>query len=120
MMRSDSPPAYDSALSKKLTPALRAASRHSIAVSRPSWAPNDTHEPNESTLTWRPLRPRRRYSMTREARARERENALVLLADVVATSDAVAATRSRNEKVAAIAALLRTAAPDEIATTVGF
>ena len=40
-------------------------------------------------------------------------NGSVLLADVVATSGTVAATRSRKAKVAAIAALLATAAPDE-------
>ena len=27
---------------------------------RKSWSPNDTHDPKDSTLTWRPLRPRRR------------------------------------------------------------
>src|SRR3954454_10378106 len=38
----------------------------------------------------------------------------VLLADVVATSAAVAATRSRTAKAAAIAGLLRRADPDEV------
>ncbi len=44
----------------------------------------------------------------------------VLLAEVVATSAAVAATRSRTAKVAALADLLRRAEPNEVATTVGF
>lgn len=44
----------------------------------------------------------------------------MLLADVVATSDAVAATRSRNAKVAAIAELLGQAGPDDVVPTVGF
>jgi DNA ligase-1 len=44
----------------------------------------------------------------------------VLLADLVATSDAVAATRSRNAKIAALADLLRALDPDEIAITVGY
>jgi DNA ligase-1 len=44
----------------------------------------------------------------------------MLLADLVATSAAVAATRSRTAKVAALADLLRHAGPDEAATTVGF
>ncbi len=38
----------------------------------------------------------------------------MLLADVVATSAAVGATRSRTAKTAALAALLRAAAPDEV------
>ncbi|MCW2765582.1 MAG: ligase ATP-dependent Dnl1 [Nocardioides sp.] len=41
-------------------------------------------------------------------------NGLVLLVDVVATSGAVAATRSRKAKVIAMAALLSSASPDEI------
>lgn len=44
----------------------------------------------------------------------------VLLADVVATSAAVAATRSRKAKVAALADLLRRLAPDEVEPAVGF
>ncbi|GAA4365641.1 ATP-dependent DNA ligase [Nocardioides caricicola] len=44
----------------------------------------------------------------------------MLLADVVATSGAVAATRSRKEKVAAIAALLARAAPDEVETVTAY
>jgi DNA ligase-1 len=44
----------------------------------------------------------------------------VLLADVVATSDAVAATRSRNAKIDALAALLARGAPGEIEAVVGF
>jgi DNA ligase-1 len=44
----------------------------------------------------------------------------MLLADLVATSAAVAATRSRTAKVAALADLLRHAGPEEAATTVGF
>ena len=42
------------------------------------------------------------------------EDAGMLLAEVVATSAAVGATRSRKAKVAALAALLRAAAPEEI------
>ena len=47
-------------------------------------------------------------------------NGPVLLADVVATSGTVAATRSRKAKVAAIAALLATAAPDEVETVTAY
>jgi len=39
----------------------------------------------------------------------------VLLESVVATSQAVAATRSRKTKIEALAAVLRACAPDEIA-----
>jgi DNA ligase-1 len=44
----------------------------------------------------------------------------VLLADVVATSGAVAATRARSTKIAALAELLGQLAPEEIAAAVGF
>lgn len=44
----------------------------------------------------------------------------VLLADLVATSGAVAATRSRKAKVAAIAALLSTASPGELETVTAY
>ncbi|MFP5256362.1 MAG: ATP-dependent DNA ligase [Acidimicrobiia bacterium] len=44
----------------------------------------------------------------------------VLLGDVVATSAAVTATRSRTAKVAALAELLRRLGPDEVEPTVGF
>ena len=44
----------------------------------------------------------------------------MLFADIVATSDAVAATPKRTEKIAAIAALLRAADPEEIHAAVGF
>ena len=44
----------------------------------------------------------------------------MLLADVVATSSAVGATRARSEKVAALAELLRALAPDEVVPVVGF
>jgi DNA ligase-1 len=44
----------------------------------------------------------------------------VLLADVVATSSAVAATRARSTKVAALADLLRRLEPDEVEAVVGF
>jgi DNA ligase 1 len=44
----------------------------------------------------------------------------MLLRDVVATSQAVAATSKRTEKTAAIAELLRRCAPDEIPVVVGF
>lgn len=44
----------------------------------------------------------------------------MLLAAVVATSAAMAATRSRTAKVEALAALLRDLAPDEVETAVGF
>ena len=45
---------------------------------------------------------------------------MVLLADLVATSAAVAATRSRTAKVAALADLLRRLGPDEVAPAVAF
>ena len=54
------------------------------------------------------------------ARAQSAHNAGVLLADLVATSAAVAATRSRLAKVAALADCLRRAAPDEIAIVVSY
>jgi DNA ligase-1 len=44
----------------------------------------------------------------------------VLLADLVATSQSVGATPKRSEKVAALAALLRSLAPEEIEPAVGF
>jgi DNA ligase-1 len=44
----------------------------------------------------------------------------VLLADLVATSDAVAATRSRKAKVAALASLLSAAAPEEMETVAAY
>jgi DNA ligase 1 len=44
----------------------------------------------------------------------------MLLADVVATSATVAATRSRKAKVAAIAALLAVAEPDEVETVTAY
>jgi DNA ligase-1 len=44
----------------------------------------------------------------------------VLLADVVATSNAVASTRARSTKVAAIADLLGRLEPDEVEAVVGF
>lgn len=44
----------------------------------------------------------------------------MLLADVVATSGAVAATRSRKAKVAAIAGLLARASPDEVETVTAY
>jgi len=44
----------------------------------------------------------------------------VLLADLVATSTAVTATRARSTKTAALAALLGRLAPDEIEAAVGF
>jgi DNA ligase-1 len=44
----------------------------------------------------------------------------VLFADLVATSEAVAATRARSTKIAALAEVLGRAAPDEIEAVVGF
>ena len=44
----------------------------------------------------------------------------MLLADVVATSATVAATRSRKAKVAALAALLAVASPDELETVTAY
>src|SRR3954470_19315472 len=64
MIRSDSPPAYASALSKKFTPLSHAAAMQSRARPVSSCAPNDTHEPNDNTLTLRPDRPSLRYSMS--------------------------------------------------------
>src|SRR6478735_3811643 len=67
-------------------------------------------------LTW----PRRlRRGCARLRRCRGRLAAMTLLADLVATSQAVAATPKRSEKVAALAALLRSLAPEEIAPAVG-
>src|SRR5437762_2313658 len=63
MTRSDSPPSYDSALSKKFTPASYAACRQSVASATPTLPPNVTHEPSDSTLSCKPERPSRRYSM---------------------------------------------------------
>ena len=48
------------------------------------------------------------------------QNGRVLLSDVVATSGAVTATRSRKAKVAAIAELLGSAAPEEIETVTSY
>jgi DNA ligase-1 len=67
----------------------------------------------------RPRNLRRNPTHTRVQR-RKNDNGGVLLADVVATSDAVAATRSRLAKVDAIATLLRRLAPDEVEPVVGF
>jgi hypothetical protein len=64
MMRSDSPPAYASALSKKFTPTWYAASMHSIARSTSSWLLKVTQDPKDSTLTFSPEPPRRRYSIS--------------------------------------------------------
>jgi len=50
--------------------------------------------------------------------ARASEYVGVLLADVVATSDAVASTRARSTKIAAIADLLRRLEPEEIVAAV--
>src|SRR5579875_1500977 len=61
MIASDLPAAYDSALSKKFTPASRAAVMHAMARSSSSWGPKVTQEPSESTLTLRPAWPSRRY-----------------------------------------------------------
>jgi DNA ligase-1 len=44
----------------------------------------------------------------------------VLLAEVVATSETVAATRARTAKTAALASLLRQLEPSDVATAVGF
>jgi DNA ligase-1 len=44
----------------------------------------------------------------------------MLLAEVVATSEAVASTRSRNAKIEALASLLARCSPQEIGTVVGF
>ena len=54
-------------MSKKLTPASLAASRHSaacLAVSIWLALAKVTQLPRESTLTWRPERPNRRYSIS--------------------------------------------------------
>src|SRR5689334_11740316 len=64
MIRSDSPPAYTSALSKKLTPRSHAALKQSHARPVSSWLPKVTHDPNASTLTCSPERPSRRYSIS--------------------------------------------------------
>ena len=67
MILSDSPSAYTSALSKKLTPASYAAAMHSFAGLSSSWKWNVTHDPYDSALTCRPEFPRRRYCMSIEA-----------------------------------------------------
>src|SRR5665213_584155 len=64
MIRSDSPPAYASALSKKFTPASYAAARQSSARLPASCGPNVTQDPKDRTLTFRPVPPRRRYSIS--------------------------------------------------------
>ena len=61
MIRSDSPPAYASALSKKLTPASSRGRQAVAARLGVELVPNVTHEPNDRTLTCRPVRPSRRY-----------------------------------------------------------
>jgi hypothetical protein len=60
MIVSLSPRAYTSALSKKLTPRSHAAAMQSRAAFTSSWLPYVTHEPKDSSLTLRPLRPNRR------------------------------------------------------------
>src|SRR6056297_158253 len=57
------PPAYASALSKKLQPASPAAAMQSRARLLSSWVSKVTQLPNDSTLTLSPVLPRRRYSM---------------------------------------------------------
>ena len=51
MIASLCPPAYASALSKKLHPASYAACMHSSASLSSSWVSNVTQLPNDSTLT---------------------------------------------------------------------
>ena len=57
------PPAYTSALSKKLQPASWAACMHSSARFVSSCVSNVTQLPKLSTLTLMPERPSRRYSI---------------------------------------------------------
>ncbi len=57
------PPAYASALSKKLHPASPAAAMQSTASEVSSCVSNVTQLPNDNTLTLRPLLPSRRYSI---------------------------------------------------------
>jgi hypothetical protein len=64
MIRSDSPPAYASALSKNVMPPSHAAAMQSRALPVSSWVPKDTHDPKERRLTFRPERPRRRCGMS--------------------------------------------------------
>ena len=59
MMDSDSPPAYTSALSKKLTPPSLAAASWSLARPTSTWLPKVTQEPKLNCETWRPEDPRR-------------------------------------------------------------
>src|SRR5690554_4998106 len=42
-------------------PPSQAAAMHSLAAPVSSWAPKETQEPKERTLTFRPERPRRRW-----------------------------------------------------------
>ena len=64
MIASLLPPAYTSALSKKLHPASWAACMQSSARLSSSWVSNVTQLPNDSTLTLMPVRPSRRYSIS--------------------------------------------------------
>ena len=63
MIASLLPPAYASALSKKLQPASSAACMHSSASVSSSWVSNVTQLPNDRTLSLMPVRPSRRYSI---------------------------------------------------------
>lgn len=63
MIASLRPPAYASALSKKLHPESCAACMHSIAARVASCVSNVTQLPNPSTLTLTPELPSLRYSI---------------------------------------------------------
>ena len=79
---------------------------------------------HQRVLRRRPGRAREDHAIScrswRAHRRRVAENAGVLLADLVTTSAAVAATRSRLAKVAALADCLRRAEPGEIAIVTSY
>jgi len=58
-------PAYTSAVSKVVMPASSAARTHAVAASSSTWLPWVSQLPYETSLTDRPLRPRRRNSIRR-------------------------------------------------------
>jgi len=64
MTFSDSPSAYPSAQSKKLTPQSYAAFMHSYVPSRSTCPPYVSHPPSEMADTCSPDRPRKRYSIS--------------------------------------------------------
>src|SRR4051794_36299635 len=78
-----------------------------------SW-PRPPSTPGTPTSSGRPSTARSRWAERGAAVGGGCDDERMLLADVVATSAAVGATRSRTAKTAALADLLRAAAPDEV------